>query len=242
MLTPECLQKAVRLTAGSRSYEPQLEALAAIFEFLNPKRYLEVGAFEGRSALLFCLFAALHDPLNPVHLTSVDSWQGGDEHVQGGIAMSQVESSYDETLSLCRDWLHPDSVFEKHKEFSDVALNRIRAKGVAYDLILIDAGHKAKDVLVDMVYAWPLLRAGGVMIVDDYTWVPKHDVNGLLLHSPKVGIDAFCACYADELTILSNMPLLQLYVYKNPPFGKHYQALRLRLPSLPEIVKSSGLI
>jgi len=188
------------------------------------------------------LFSALTDSSQPAHLTSIDSWQGGDEHKQGGMAMNSVEQAYDQTLQVCRNWLHSDSCFEKHKAFSDAALSQIRDRVGFYDLILIDAGHKAKDVLIDMIYAWPLLRGGGVMILDDYTWLPNHEVNSFQLHSPKMGIDAFCQCFADELTILSNMPLLQLYLYKNPPFSKHYQALSLDLPALPDIVKASGLI
>jgi len=242
MLTQESLQHAVQLTARSRSFPLQLQALGAIFQFLNPKKYLEVGAFEGRSALLFALFSALTDTSHPVHLTSIDSWQGGDEHKQAGMKMNSVEAAYDQTLGVCRNWLHPDSRFEKYKAFSDAAMSQMRDRAGFYDLILIDAGHKAKDVLIDMIYAWPLLREGGVMILDDYTWIPKHGVDGFQLHSPKMGIDAFCLCFADELTILSNMPLLQLYLHKNPPFHKHYQALALDLPSLPDMVKISGLI
>jgi len=241
MLTSDSLRKAISLTPRSRTHRPQMQALFSIVECLHPRKYLEIGAFEGRSAILFTLLAALKDRSLPVHLTSVDSWQGGDEHRQGELPMDSVEETYDAVIRECSSWFGPDSLFEKCKGFSDQVMASLRDRRGSYDLILIDAGHKAKDVLVDMVYAWPLLRPGGVMILDDYTWIPNHQVIDFQLHSPKMGIDAFCSCFADELTIISNMPLLQLYLYKNSPLGKHYQALHIAMPDLPEIIESSGL-
>lgn len=74
------------------------------------------------------------------------------------------------------------------------------------------------DILADMVNAWPLLREGGVMILDDYTWIPQHKTECAFLNAPKIAIDSFCNCYAEELLIISNMPLLQLYLLKNAYF------------------------
>jgi hypothetical protein len=120
-------------------------------------------------------------------------------------------------------------------------LASIRDRVGFYDVILIDAGHKAKDVLTDMIYAWPLLRKGGIMILDDYTWIPKHGVSDFQLHAPKLGIDAFVNCFADELTILSNMPLLQLYLSKQSLLSSHYQALSLELPELPSVFRDAEI-
>ena len=39
-----------------------------------------------------------------------------------------------------------------------------------FDLIYIDGSHSAKDVLLDSLLAWRLLRPGGAMVWDDYEW------------------------------------------------------------------------
>ena len=234
--------KMVQLTARSKTYRLQLQSLVSIVQFIKPRKYLEVGAYEGRSAFLFSVLAALQEQAPVIHLTSVDSWQGGDEHREAGVAMGSVEGCYDAVIQECKPILSGSSVFEKIKGLSSDSLASIRNRQNFYDLILVDAGHKAKDVLADMVHAWPLLRPGGIMILDDYTWIPRHQVNDLLINAPKLGIDSFLNCYADELTILSNLPLLQMYVLKSPIGNSPYQALALELLPVPEVFEHTGLI
>jgi hypothetical protein len=53
-------------------------------------------------------------------------------------------------------------------------------------------------VLCDAVGAFQLLKIGGVMVFDDYTWEDMPDV----LDRPKTGIDAFMACFAKQIEIL----------------------------------------
>lgn len=48
----------VELTSRSLTPRPQLEALNACVQAVQARRYLEVGSFEGRSALLFSALAA----------------------------------------------------------------------------------------------------------------------------------------------------------------------------------------
>lgn len=42
-----------------------------------------------------------------------------------------------------------------------------------YDFIYVDGDHTAFSTLADAVLAWPLLKAGGIMIFDDYLWFPQ---------------------------------------------------------------------
>lgn len=53
-----------------------------------------------------------------------------------------------------------------------------------FDLIYIDGSHMRVDVMMDAVLAWPLLKAGGVMVFDDYEWDRYRD--NMVCH-PKVG-------------------------------------------------------
>jgi hypothetical protein len=90
------------------------------------------------------------------------------------------------------------------------------------------------------MHAWPLLRDGGAIILDDYTWVPRHYTTSPQLHAPKMAIDAFCQCYADEITLLTNMPLLQLYFMKLPPSRMPSYSMALPDAELPSVFESAG--
>jgi len=231
----------VELTSRSLTPRPQLQALNDCIQTVQARRYLEIGSFEGRSALLFSAFAACSASQQYIHVTCVDSWEGGDEHRHGDVPMNTVEARFDQVIAHCREWLDPGSQIEKIKALSVDGLRSIADRKDYYDLILIDAGHKAKDVLVDLVSAWPLLRPGGIMILDDYTWMPRHVGTSLQLNSPKLGIDAFCSCYADELTIISQMPLLQLYLLKESPLSQGGYFRCIRSAELPDLLGKSSL-
>ena len=91
--------------------------------------------------------------------------------------------------------------------------------------------------------AWPLLREGGIMILDDYTWLPRHHTanTGIFLHAPKMAIDAFCGCYADEVTVISNLPLLQFYIMRLAPSRLTSHALALPEAEMPAPFKEAGI-
>ena len=219
----------------SRIYLAQLKALASIVDPLKPEKYLEIGSFDGLPFALFIFLATDFNASACLEITAVDSWAGGDEHKAAEMDMSNVESVFDKISARCGEICGEDLKLEKLKGQSRNALIKLAGRPGYYDLILIDAGHKSKEVLSDLVLAWDLLRAGGVLIVDDYTWTPMHVAGGdLLLNSPKLGIDSFVNCYADEISFLSNMPLLQLYLIKQSPLslGSHY--IHLPQVDLPE--------
>jgi hypothetical protein len=68
-----------------------------------------------------------------------------------------------------------------------------------FDLIYIDADHHADAALRDAVLAWPMLKAGGLMIFDDYLWADMP----LEVQRPKLGIDASVRAYADRLQCIA---------------------------------------
>ena len=59
-----------------------------------------------------------------------------------------------------------------------------------YSLIYIDGAHEGMNVFEDAVLSFRLLKAGGILVFDDYEWTSK---NRTIM--PKRAIDAFLAIY-----------------------------------------------
>jgi len=58
------------------------------------------------------------------------------------------------------------------REYAGRSFDVLRSIEGDYDLIYIDGDHTAFGVLADGVLCWPLLKIGGLMIFDDYEWMP----------------------------------------------------------------------
>ena len=52
-------------------------------------------------------------------------------------------------------------------------------------------------MLTDGVLAWPLLKPGGIMIFDDYTWQWTDPTTGETIE-PARGIDAWCYAFEGQ--------------------------------------------
>lgn len=64
-----------------------------------------------------------------------------------------------------------------------------------FDFIYIDGNHNAPHPLEDAVLAFPLLKVGGILAFDDYTW--NHVTN-----DTTINIDAWLAGYQSLITLL----------------------------------------
>ena len=153
------------------------------------RRFLELGAFEGRSTA----WIVKHMLEDDGTLISVDTWEGAEDHVKMEHDMGAAEDNYDHNLRLIREQYHERAVL-KFKMTSYEALTKL-AGGPQFDFIYIDASHTAPDVLTDACVAWPLLKDKGIMVFDDYLWGEQRDV----LHRPKLAIDAFVNIFAEHL-------------------------------------------
>jgi predicted O-methyltransferase YrrM len=171
--------------------------------------FLEIGSWQGVSA---CFFLQGFDK---ARLTCVDTWQGSDEHRNGDAAppsvLATVEAAFDRNTSAFADRL------TKHKgtslSFFEASDGRER-----YDLIYIDGSHRSDDVIVDAVNCFKMLKAGGVLIFDDYFWTyydPEID-------NPAGAINAFLRMKRHRLEILSFD--YQLIVRKLPGEVRREQA------------------
>lgn len=150
---------------------------------------LEIGSFEGRSALWLLEHIFTHPT---AHLTCIDTWQGSAEHRNTALNFSSVEKHFDHNIQLSGY----QKKITKIKDNSHVALKTLTT--LSFDFIYIDGSHKASDVLEDAVLSWRLLKPGGILIFDDYVWESQYSE----LESPKIAVDSFITCFRDTLSIV----------------------------------------
>lgn len=153
----------------------------------EPLDVLEIGSWEGRSALFFLHY------FPAARLTCVDTFTGGAEHVDGDSPwageLPHVEQRFRANTAEFADRVRVLA------EPSDAALARLAAEGARFDLVLVDGSHEADDVLADAEGSWALLRPRGWIVLDDYEWQGFPDPR----RTPKPGIDAFLERHAGEL-------------------------------------------
>ena len=178
---------------------------------LKPRKILEIGSYEGRSACYFIeQFAADHQ----IELHCIDTWGGGREHAASD--MPAVESRFDNNIAKAQAVAGNAATVVKHKKPSNIALTELAAQGhlSAFDLVFVDGSHQAADVLSDAVISFQLLRVGGLMIFDDYLWGLQVESKQDPLEIPKLGIDAFLNVFQRKMQIVRDVPLHQLFALK----------------------------
>ena len=165
--------------------------------------FLEVGVFEGRSAI-WCLDNILTG--DETAMVCIDTFMGSSEHEGMGV---KVEGLFERFKANISPYGNRVQVFPGS---SYLMLRSMPLR--AFDFIYIDASHEAPDVLEDAVLAWRNLKKGGIMAFDDYLWTfhsnrygddpkPMHDdEDDLLLHEPKIAIDAFLQLYKHRYKLL----------------------------------------
>jgi predicted O-methyltransferase YrrM len=180
----------------------------------KPRKILEIGSFEGRSA---CYFVETCAAAGALELHCVDTWQGGVEHDPA--AMAAVEARFDHNLALAQSRVPNKVKLVKHKRSSHAALAKLIVVNPAadFDVIYIDGSHQAPDVLTDAVMAFQLLRVGGLMIFDDYLWSMEPLGKQDSFNMPKPAVDAFVNIFQRKVFVVRGAPVYQLFVTKAAP-------------------------
>lgn len=161
----------------------------------RPARMLEIGSWEGRSALFFLNY------LPQLQLTCVDTFAGGQEHQEAAAESAEsaetlrsIELRFDDNTKAFSGRL------EKIKASSVDALIALGVAERRFDIAYIDGGHRAREVYADCTLAWPLMAPGGLMILDDYQWAEMPDP----MDNPKPGIDAFLKAIEGQYRMIHN--------------------------------------
>jgi predicted O-methyltransferase YrrM len=171
---------------------------------LQPKKVLEIGSFEGASTCFLIDFLTKDLSLE-IHC--IDTWLGGREHYTEVMLDVEMRFMNNTAISVKNATNKVDLVI--HKGTSAFQLAKLLTAGVGnFDFIYVDGSHEAPDVIADAVLAFKLLKPGGVMGFDDYSW-GMHD----LLKSPKIAIDSFINIHSSKCKIV-NLNLTQVYIQK----------------------------
>ncbi|MBI3870214.1 MAG: class I SAM-dependent methyltransferase [Verrucomicrobia bacterium] len=192
-------------------FDAHVPAWDRVIGQLQPKRVLEIGSYEGKSA---CYLIERISSVDSLELHCVDTWEGSIENDPAG--MPAVESRFDQNIGVAVSLSANPPTVLKHKVCSYLAMTRLIASGNAegFDFIYIDGSHQAPDVLSDAVLAFHLLRIGGVLVFDDYLWhmepVGRQDV----LNMPRIAIDSFLNIHQRKMQVLVGFPIGQIYAVK----------------------------
>jgi len=161
---------------------------------LAPKNALEIGCYEGRATVW------LLENTKAI-LTVIDTFEGSKEHGDESTLFDRFSENIKPFNG--RIWVLEGASQDRLK-----MLDRDY-----YDFIYIDGSHQASDVLEDAVLAFPLLKSGGMIIFDDYTWgvgMPFYDI-------PAPGIDAFLTVYGNQIKVLEQNSQVILLKSAVPP-------------------------
>jgi SAM-dependent methyltransferase len=154
-----------------------VEHVLPVFHGHTEPEVLEVGALEGRSAIWMARHVGVR-----AHVTCVDLFDVGqhERNFRHNIAAAGLQQRVERRVGASEDVI--------------CALARR-----PFDLIYIDADHRASAVLTDAVLCWRILKPGGLLVFDDY---PLQLATPYGLDGPKRAIDAFLAINAPNLDVV----------------------------------------
>ncbi len=164
---------------------PAWEKVLAPFKGKPDVHYLEIGVYEGRSAV-WMLENILTHPT--ARLTGVDPFLG-------------------DFKQRCFANIERSEASEKVKlitGYSQVVMRELPLD--SFDIIYIDGSHHKQDVLEDAVLSWRLLKEGGILIFDDYLFGRESPSKGgeAPTDVPKLAIDPFVHCFDEQLEVIHN--------------------------------------
>ena len=162
-----------------------------LFKNITKIKYLEIGAFEGRSALFVGELTNLHS------IMCVDTFMGSDEHEN--IDFKIVFNNFKNNLII----------LNKHnvsftKSTSD---HFFKNNKFTYNLIYIDGAHNYDAVKNDFINSFNALEVGGLLIIDDFFWSYYDKLN-------KNPLAAVLDCYKIFNKNLEIVSLYQQIVFK----------------------------
>jgi predicted O-methyltransferase YrrM len=174
----------------------------------NPNvQALEIGSYEGRSAIWF-LENILTHPSSAI--LCVDIFD------------REYETNFDYNTQ------HFDGKVKKIRAPSQLALRSLKPS--SYDFAYIDGSHTSKDTLIDAVLTWDLMKPGGIIIIDDYLWENGNEKLNNDAFTPQLGINAFLNVFEPYMDVIDRGS--QIIVRKRSDVNKNSPQL---VPKTPKV-------
>ena len=153
-----------------------------------PVQVLEIGSWEGRSALFFLNY------LRNAQVVCLDTWSGNVEHHLDEYfakLVAATEAKFDANVAAFGGRV------EKRKGRSSEVLPGLGVAGRRFHVVYVDGSHFPADVYSDAALTWTMTAPGGVVIFDDYNWdiMEEHE-------RPKAGVDAFLKAIDGQYRLL----------------------------------------
>jgi len=142
-------------------------------------KYLEIGVFEGES-LCWMLENVLTHPSSSA--TAIDVVRDR-ELLQTNLTLSGAESR----VTVLYGW-------------SRFLLRSLPCS--SFDIVYVDGGHHSADVFLDLALTWDLLKADGLLLMDDYLWGTRANNKWPVDVCPKPTIDLFLMAFANQVQVL----------------------------------------
>ncbi|KAF8530790.1 nucleotide-diphospho-sugar transferase [Gautieria morchelliformis] len=174
------------------TWEPLIESLLSSLAPGRAPRALEVGSWEGRSAV-YLLSKLCSSPASLLvcidHFDLLRTVAGRERHAR-----------------VLHNLRLTGSPFRLIDEFSVPGLMTLLQEEVTsppssagFDFVYIDGSHEADDTFLDAELAWRLARPGALFILDDYEWDKEPFPS---IHHPARGIDTFLELHAGQFNLL----------------------------------------
>ena len=155
--------------------------------------YLQLGVYTGDTSNWLMKNVLTHETS---HLTDVDTWLGSAaEEIHNTFDFEDIYQLYLSRMERFSSRVH----HKRERTFDFLWVNAENSKANPYDFIYIDADHVAASVLSDAELSWPLLKSGGILAFDDYTWGPELEASLV----PKTAIDLFVNKYKNEIETIA---------------------------------------
>jgi predicted O-methyltransferase YrrM len=151
-------------------------------------KFLQLGVFTGDATVWLCN-NILTDKSSK--LIDIDTWQGSDEQ-------SHAEMDFSDVYQVYKEKVKDLSVVSIVSDTTRYLIRQLDNFAESFDFIYIDADHTTVGVLLDAELSWSLLKSGGVMAFDDYTWgrdLPPSK-------TPRPGILLFVEKHKEEIDTL----------------------------------------
>ncbi len=151
-------------------------AFGELVESLRPRRIIEIGTWKGGSALT--LAGHLERLDLDCEIICVDTWLGAlemwadldDPNRHGSLNLKHGYPSLYYTFLANVVRAGQQGRITPFPVPSITAAQWCALRGVHADLIYLDGSHEEEDVYQDLVTWWDIVRPGGVLVGDDWSW------------------------------------------------------------------------